>query len=136
MVVVVATRGRVVAQVLPLQEHVDLPERRPLLLLALPALAHEVPHLPGAAARARQQARGDGRLAAAAVLVEEGDVGDDLLVRQRLEGLRARERQHLPQRHAERPDVALRREFALESLQQLTVPFSRNKYGKMAETKN
>ena len=109
---------RVVTQVLPLQEHVNLPEGGPLLLLPPPTLAHEIAHLPRARVRGRQAGGGCGgcggcRLAAS-LLVEEGQIRDDFIVRQRLERLRPGVSQYLPERHSKRPDVALRREFSLE----------------------
>ena len=109
--------ARVVAQVLPLQEHVNLPEGGPLLLLPLPTLAHEIAHLPRTPERVRQAGAGAaaaaGRLATP-LLVEEREARNDFVVRQRLERLRPGVGQYLPERHAEGPDVALRGELSLE----------------------
>ena len=116
------TLGRTEPEVLPLEEEVDLGERGPLLLLAVPALLHEIPHLSCACVRRGEDGHGP------VVLVETGEVGDDLLVGQALsenldprfvrsahsglagqalEGLLAAKGQDLPEGHAEGPHVAL-----------------------------
>ena len=106
----------VVAEVLPLQEQVDFPERRPLGLVALPALVHQVSDLSRTLER-RRQTDADAAASRGSVLglVELGQVRDDPLVGERLVRLLARERQDLPERDAEAPDVALRRELALQT---------------------
>ena len=94
----------------------NLPEGGSLLLFPLPALAHEIAHLPRTPERVRQAGAGTaaaGRLAAP-LLVEEREVRDDFVVGKRLERLRAGVGQNLPERHAEGPDVALRGELSLE----------------------
>lgn len=50
-----SVKVRIVAQVLPLQEQVDLPEIRPVGLVPLPALAHEIKDLFGAVDWGAQQ---------------------------------------------------------------------------------
>ena len=96
----------------------NLPEGGPLLLLPLPALAHEIAHLPRTPERVRQAGAGasatTGRRLAAPLLVEEREVRDDFVVGKRLERLRAGVGQNLPERHSEGPDVALRGELSLE----------------------
>ena len=107
----------------------NLPEGGPLLLLPLPALAHEIAHLPrtpervrqaGAGATAAASAAAAARRLAAPLLVEEREVRDDFVVGKRLERLRAGVGQNLPERHAEGPHVALRGELSLEFRWRLT----------------
>lgn len=50
------------------------------------------------------------------VVVVAGEVHQDLGVRQLLEGLLPCHAQHLPQRHGERPHVALGRVFPLQGM--------------------
>lgn len=89
----------------------DLPKVGSVVLVALPALAHEVVDLLGGG-------RGGGQVPLPAVAVEEvAHVLDDLLVAELGEGLRAAEGEDFPQRHGERPHVALGRELALKDIE-------------------
>ena len=106
--------ARVVAGVLAAEEHVDLVERRPPFLVALPALAQQVVDLARTQRRPLEHDRGArGRTGGALMVIPSLAVVDHLVVGQRRQRRLARERQHLPRRHAERPDVALRRETTL-----------------------
>ena len=98
---------RAVAHVLTLQEHVDLAERRPAGLVAVPALAHQIVDL----ARAQRRLRGADLETVAAVVVIE--VVDDLLVGESIEWLLLCERQDLPHGDSKRPNVAFARKLAL-----------------------
>ena len=100
---------RRVAHVLALKEHMDLAERRPLQLDAVPALDHQVVDL----------ARTVGRLSEHDVQLMTGAaaraVVHDLVIGQRVERTLASERQDLPQRDGKRPDITLARELVLQT---------------------
>lgn len=98
-----------VAERLPLQEQVDLPEGRSLQLLPSPALSQEIDDVLGGGWD------GGPRKVQKVPLVPEqlAQVLHDLRVRQGVVGAPPRQMQDLPQRHAKRPDVALRRVLAL-----------------------
>ena len=97
----------VVAHVLPLQEHVDFPERGPLALLPVPALPHQVVDLLGAVRGLRQV-----HLQVVVAVVVSG-ILDDLLVGQHVVWLVLVEGQHLPQGDGKWPHVALCCKLAL-----------------------
>ncbi len=99
--------GGVVSHVLPLQEHVYLPEGGPDGLLSVPALAHEVVDLLGAVPR-----HGQHRLEPVVPVAMAG-VLNHLLVTQAHERLLTGQGQDLPQGHRERPNVTLTSELAL-----------------------
>lgn len=101
------------AAILPLQEHVNVMERRPAVFVPLPALAQQVVDLTRAQRRSVEM---DGRrrrrlvgivAAAAAAAVPSITVLDDFVVGHRRERHLATECQDLPHRDAERPHVAL-----------------------------
>jgi len=96
---------------------VHLAERRPLRRVAVPALDHQVVDLARTVARLTEhhplRHTGVGRVDAGGLVVAAGAVVDDLVVGERVERSLAGERQDLPQRHGERPDVTLRRKLAL-----------------------
>ena len=87
-----------------------LTERRPLSLVAVPTLAHQVEDL----LRTITRLRGTHLLVVMAIVMAA--VLDDSFVRHRLEGLLSSEGQYLPQGHGERPNIALGRESALEHM--------------------
>ena len=97
----------VVAHVLPLQEHVDFPERGPLALLPVPALPHQVVDLLGAVGGLRQV-----HLQVVVAVVVSG-ILNDLLVGQHVIRLVLVEGQHLPQGDGKWPHVALCCKLAL-----------------------
>ena len=65
----------VIAQIFPLQEEVDLSEGRPLLVVPLPALGHQVQNFPWTLERCREDSDWD------PAGVEAGQAGNHLLVR-------------------------------------------------------
>ena len=98
---------RAETQIFALQKEMNLPEGRALSLHLVPALGDEEEDLPGAVVGLGQRVREAPRL------VERGDVLQHLLLAERLVGLLARKGEDLPEGHAEGPDVALSRVFAL-----------------------
>ena len=86
----------------------NLPKRRPFRRLPIPTFPHEVVNLSGAVSRLREAAF------VTVVAVVMAAVVDDLFIRESLERLLPSDGEHLPQRDAKRPDVALGREFALQ----------------------
>ena len=91
----------VVAHVFSLHEHVDLSERGSARLVPVPALAHQVEYLLGTVVRLRQT----GLEPVAPVTVSSTLY--HLLVCELCVRLLLSEREHLPQRHSERPHVTL-----------------------------
>ena len=65
----------VIAQIFPLQEEVDLSEGRPLLVIPLPALCHQVQDFPWTLERCGEDGDWD------PTSVEAGQAGNHLLVR-------------------------------------------------------
>lgn len=122
----ISGRGRV-AEVLPLQEHGDFPEGRPLGLLASPTVQHQIVDILGARGRLRQVVeKVIGTLLAAVVLaigvaavrraMQSPKTLHHFLVRRVLVGDSSAQVQDLPQGHRERPYVALRRVLALRTI--------------------
>jgi len=88
---------------------VNLAERRPLNLDAVPTLDHEVVDLTRAVGRLTEH---DVELMTGAAA---GTVVDDLVVGECFERTLSGECEDLPQRHGERPHVALRCELVLRT---------------------
>jgi len=103
-----------VSHVLALKEHVNLAERRPLHLDAVPALDHQVVDLSRAVGRLREHSVQLVSGAAAATVVHH------LVICERFEWTLAGERQDFPQSHSKRPNVALARELVLHRNMQRT----------------
>jgi len=100
-----------------------LPKRRALSLHLVPALGNQEEDVPGAIVGLWERMREPPRL------VERGDVLQHLLLAERLVGLLARKGQDLPEGHAEGPDVAFRRVFALlEGKHDLVISTSRTNF--------
>ena len=87
----------------------DLPETGPLRLHLGPALGDQVEYVPGAVVRVGEGVEHDPGLQ------HPGNVLQDPLVGQLLEGLLPGEGEDLPERDPEGPDVALSRVLALNT---------------------
>jgi len=102
-------RGRRVAHVLALEEHVDFTERRPVDFNAVPTLDHEVVDLTGAVGRLTEH---NVELMSGTAA---GTVVDDLVVGECFEWTLTSKSEDFPQCYRERPDVTLTRELVLQT---------------------
>lgn len=100
----------IITHVLPLEEHVDLPEGRSTHFLSVPAFNHQVKDLPWTVQRSSQVS-----LLTSALAVMN-TVFNDLVIAKVRERLLCCQGQNLPQSHCEGPDVTFRCKFSLQNM--------------------